>query len=224
LNIESKFENLKPREKVFLYLIVLIVNILVYIFYDRYLHSISASSIENRSPILLAVNSNNIKIVEKSDVEILEYLNKNTKIKNLTITDINILKRDISLKLIGGFENQIEFLFLVESNFEIKSFDMSYNKNIELSLIIGKQYFNNIKDKKSLPYKLSNPFYLKNVVLVPHDIRVDAIINGEVLVDNIWYQKNDLIKSYRLLTIFPSYVVLLDTKTQKKVIKDIYYE
>ena len=224
MNIESKFENLELREKIFLYLIVLIVSVLIYIFYDRYLHSFSPSPIENRSPLPLSVNSNNIKIVEKSDVEILEYLNKNTRIKNLTIIDINILKRDISLKLIGGFENQIEFLFLVESNFEIKSFDMSYNKNIELSLIIGKQYFNNIKDKKSLPYKLSNPFNLKNVVLVPHDIRVDAIINGEVLVDNIWYQKNDLIKSYRLLTIFPSYVVLLDTKTQKKVIKDIYYE
>ena len=224
MNIESKFENLELREKIFLYLIVLIVSVLIYIFYDRYLHSFSPSPIENRSPLPLSVNSNNIKIVEKSDVEILEYLNKNTRIKNLTITDINILKRDISLKLIGGFENQIEFLSLVESNFEIKSFDMSYNKNIELSLIIGKQYFKDKGDKKSLPPKLSNPFYLKNVVVIPHDIRVDAIIKDEVLVDNIWYKKNDIIKRYKLLNIFPNYIVLLDIQTQEKIIKDIYYE
>ena len=162
--------------------------------------------------------------MEKSDVQILEHLNKNAKVKSLTITDINILKRDISLKLIGGFENQIEFLSLVESNFEIKSFDMSYNKNIELSLIIGKQYFKDKGDKKSLPPKLSNPFYLKHVVVIPHDIRVDAIIKDEVLVDNIWYKKNDVIKRYKLLNIFPNYIVLLDIQTQEKIIKDIYYE
>ena len=224
MNIESKFENLKLREKVFLYLIVLIVSVLIYIFYDKYFNVLLPSPLEHKSYTILDNNLNSNKKVEKSDVQILEHLNKNAKVKSLTITDINILKRDISLKLIGGFENQIEFLSLVESNFEIKSFDMSYNKNIELSLIIGKQYFKDKGDKKSLPPKLSNPFYLKNVVVIPHDIRVDAIIKDEVLVDNIWYKKNDIIKRYKLLNIFPSYIVLLDIQTQEKIIKDIYYE
>jgi hypothetical protein len=225
LRIKEKFEQCTTRDMLLLYLIVVMIYSLVYIFYDNLSRVLFVHQVK-KSSLVIPTKKTLQKIKKLSDLEMIEYFNINAKKYKLYSTGLKISQNTIDFKGKGTFINTMTFLNKVEKNFILKRFDIKYSDDIEVTLIISKEYLSDSISKVEMLPKLSNPFVLKKEIQssFPKSIDITAIMDFEILVDNNWYKKDDMISQYKVLSIYKDKVILLDTQSNENVTKSISYE
>ena len=223
LNIKKGFEKLSSKEVIQLYLIVIMTYALIYIFYNE-LSSLIYPKKNNDSSIVKLQKDNKKKL---TDLELITYLNNNSKQYSIVISETRILDNSIEIKIIGVYKDIVSFLNKISYNLKIKQFEMKrWDKDITVSIRLDGQNFYLSQSTDLKMGQLVNPFIIKRdkKEYKVSDISISAIIDTEILIDNSWYKKGDSIKTYEILSIQKNEVILFDSKTKKKIIKSINYE
>jgi len=198
--IEDKFESLSLRLKIEIFLFPLIIILLIsYLFYEN--------KNESKNVVKLDRNIINVKM-KASYLTLLKQIEKFSSQNNITI---NFIKRDnsnIKLVLSSSPKNLFVFLDFVErfNNFsKIETMDLSQNK-LSLDISFKKFY-------QKTPYKASKNKDLK--VKKQSRFILNAIVDNEVLINNVWIKKDDFLDGYKLVEIFKNKVFL--KKDDKKI-------
>lgn len=226
MNIKENFENLTNKDIVLLYLIVIMIYSLIFIYYKDFLKLIYPN-IAQKTVINRDNTNNKIESKRLSDLELVTYINRNTKDFQIFLEEIKISQNVCDIKLRGDYLEIINFLLKVSQNLKIIQFDMQKIDNtIVVFLRLGKKKFFSLHQEYSRIEKLGNPFYYEKMkkVIPPPSIKISAIVDFEILVNNKWYVKGDMINQYKVLKIRKNKVDLLNTINNNKITQSINYE
>jgi len=225
LNIKDKFENNTQKDIFFLYLIVLLFCSMVYAFSKNILEIIIPSQYEQPFHLQSIVNPP-LNIKKLTDSESLVYINKNIQKYQIFLREIKITQNTIDIKVDGSFNNVINFLSNVSQNFTINQFEISKkDDSIHLTLRLSKKFSMSKTEYKELE-KIANPFVSREVsqASILSNLKIDAIIGLEILVNNNWYKKDDMINEFKIIEVRKTTVLLYNTIKHINIIKGINYE
>lgn len=224
--IKEKFEKSTRKDIILLYLIVIMFCSFVYIFYKDVLGMLykkPQTQIVDKKQVL----SNVLYTQKLSDVESMDYFNKNIQKYNVFLEEIKMSQNLIDIKVDGHFHNIINFLLEVSQYFIINQFEMSKKDNkINIALRLDREIAYIEKRKYPMTRQIKNPFILKKIENISKSslIQITAIVDLEILVNNIWYKKFDMINEFKIIEIRKYDVLLFDTLKNKKLIKSVHYE
>lgn len=146
------------------------------------------------------------------------YLKEN----QIELINLKINKPKFEITILEDFEKIKLVLNILEKNnspFKIESFDISKTESKKLSskfvISVSKKDYE-YGDKKENFY---NPFY-KDVIAVKSlkvVFVIDAILNGKVLINEKWYEKNQSFKGYKIVEVKENYVFFLKDNEKIKV-------
>jgi len=224
LNIKKRFEQLTNREIILLYLIVSMIYISVYLF-SRNSREIFQSK-NSPNYLIKSVKENSlVKRKMLSDIELIAYFNKYST-QNLLVGEIQIIKNHVHIQISGNYQDIIHFLRKIEENFMLLRFELKYEEVFSCTLRLDKIFLIDTKRKVLQEENFSNPFIVqnKNKPIELAILNIEAIIGREVLIDATWYKKGDTVNQYRVLDVSKNMVILVDTKSKKKIIRYIENE
>ena len=224
LNIKKRFEQLTNREIILLYLIVSMIYISVYLF-SRNSREIFQSK-NSPNYLIKSVKENSlVKRKMLSDIELIAYFNKYST-QNLLVGEIQIIKNHVHIQISGNYQDIIQFLRKIEENFMLLRFELKYEEVFSCTLRLDKIFLIDTKRKVLQEENFSNPFIVqnKNKPIELAILNIEAIIGREVLIDATWYKKGDTVNQYRVLDVSKNMVILVDTKSKKKIIRYIENE
>jgi len=225
LNIIDKFENNTQKDIFLLYIIVLLFCSMVYIFSKNILEIIIPSLYEQPLHIQ-SISNPSLNIKKLTDSEFLVYVNTNIQKYQIFLREIKITQNTIDIKVDGSFNNVINFLSNVSQNFSINQFEISKkDDSIHLTLRLSKKFSISKTEYKELE-KIANPFVSTEVshASTQSNIKIDAIIDLEILVNNNWYKKDDMINEFKIIEVKKTTVLLYNTIKHINVIQGINYE
>ena len=221
LNIKERFENYSLKEQVLLYFSVLLFSILVFILYGNWQKSLYI--IKSKDTVTLAK-----EVVAKkeklSDVELLKYFNKNIELFNITLQEINISQKRTTLKAIGRYSPIINFLRVLSHNFKIEQFSIENNVGkVFISLELNTSRFFKSGQKNLISKKFVNPFLyeIADKTKKSSPFIINAIIDTEVLINNRWYKKDEIINNYKILEIKKDALILMDLEHNSKIFRSV---
>lgn len=248
MNFKNYFESLKLVQKIELYLIVLILQGFIFLYFED-IKSFFYKDIQN-SKVEVVQDKNNTNRVKNdridkiSDNELLQFIFKSSDRYNLFVNEYEIYKNHIEVKLDGPFEPLIKILLYFQEHLNITSFELQENQennnDIILDLVIKKDYFYNsyksseIVQNKIEALQIISPFQNKSqnedtlkkqesgVKL--EELKLSAIIKDEVLIDGKWYKQGDSINQNKILKIDKNTITIYDAIKGKNLIKGITYE
>jgi len=226
LNIKRNFEKLSSKERIQLYLIIVMLYGLIFVFYKELSNLIYPMEAYKPSIIKIQMDSQH-HIKKLSDFDLLTYFNDKSKDVSVEIIETKILENAIEIKMIGAFQNIMNILNETSTTFKVKQFEMKKVDNkIDLSIRLDRQMYTFMQNGKLKKEKIFNPFLIEreNKEYEASKIILSAIVNLEILVNNNWYKKGDRIKEYLVLFVKKNEVLFLNTKTKKKILKRIIYE
>jgi hypothetical protein len=202
-----------------LYGIIISCLILFVNFYSNYLDSHIPKSI------------NKLQTKRCTTIHIINRIENISKRYQLNITNIQSRGNNILLYCSGNFNDIVSFLDFVRLQFDITTLKI-YSKDsiVYLEIKFNKVLISNNINRNNTIKKISNPFIYhqnkKNISKQPQPIhqklKLNAIINNEVIINNKWYKQNDKIYNFVLIKIQQNYVILQDQKTKKQIILEIY--
>ena len=141
--------------------------------------------------------------------------------------DTQVLKNSIELKFEGNFHNIMNTLKEFQNKFIIKKFEIQKENNIiYANVVLNTTYMFNDKSNQVIYNKFNNPFIkqAKKKMQVPKDIKITAIIDKEVLINEKWYKKDDTISIYNIINITNKHIVLFNNLTKTTMNKEVNYE
>ena len=135
-------------------------------------------------------------------------------IKNLKINTKNIILQiecDLinSLKIVEFIENYSANIEIKKLIFKVISHQM-IDLNLEIELKKVKRYYKN----KKLIQITNNVLYeeskakTKDINIKEATIKIDAIVNEQVLINNIWYKVGSILNNQKIISIKSDYIVL----------------
>ena len=233
MNLKSSFQKLSLLQKVKLYIVVIIFYILIFYIYDKFYNKnktikttskISTESIDK-------IKSLKSKITTKTTNHIVKLIEQRSYKLNCFISDIKIKKNNINLTIEGNIYNIINFLNYLQNHFIIEQFNLEYQKDILSSTIsLNTKYFYNPNKIYNKITNLPNPFInIKNETFRKIEkfikpLKVDAIVDSNIFINNKWYKLNDIIDGKRIISIKLNIVKFIDIKTSKVTYIKVYNE
>ena len=233
MNLKSSFQKLSLLQKVKLYIVVIIFYILIFYIYDKFYNKnktikttskISTESIDK-------IKSLKSKITTKTTNHIVKLIEQRSDKLNCFISDIKIKKNNINLTIEGNIYNIINFLNYLQNHFIIEQFNLEYQKDILSSTIsLNTKYFYNPNKIYNKITNLPNPFInIKNETFRKIEkfikpLKVDAIVDSNIFINNKWYKLNDIIDGKRIISIKLNIVKFIDIKTSKVTYIKVYNE
>jgi len=227
LSIKTKFEKLSMKDRILLYLIVVMIHSFIYIYYEEFKNYLSIYFIQPDVHHLIKKDFPSSSIVKLSDVELLNYFNKYSQKHSIYLKETKLNMKTIDIKMEGALSDMIHFLFVVLHNFKLEQLEISKEKEtIFISVIFNTELFYDKIITNNTIQSLSNPF---NFIKSENDIsstsiEVCAIINDEALINNKWYKKDDMIGDYQLTEINKNTISLKNMKTSKIQILRVFHE
>ena len=221
MSIKTKFEKLPYRDKILLYLIVIMVYAFIYIYYVELKNLFSAPFVQNNySHVSMKKNHESLVNNQRklSDVELVYYFSKYSQKYKIRLKETKLNRQTINIVIEGTLSNMINFLFVVLHNFKLEQLEINKKtKDISISIIFNTELFYESSIHKHNINLLSNPFQniKDDTETLSFPIRVCAIVKDEVLIDDIWLQKNDIIKEYQIIKINKDTVHLKNLKTKQ---------
>ena len=169
-------------------------------------------------------------VKKEKKIELFDFaldLEKYIKSKSAIIKNLKINPKNIALQIEGDLINSLKIIEFVEnynSKLSIKKLNFKVNSyhKIDLSLEIElnrvKKYYKN----RQLAQITNNVLYGKtqqNIInnIKQSSIKIDAIINKEVLINNIWYKVGNLLNNQKIIDIKSDHITL----EQRGVMKNI---
>jgi hypothetical protein len=239
MNLKINFLKLTLFQKIELYLIVVIFYILIIYFYNEFLvqnKTIIRTSKINASSVNKAKNLNS-NITKKNNTYIFKLVEQKSETLNCFIYDIKFQKKSINISIKGKLINIINFLNYLQNHFIIEQYELIYEKNTLFSTItFDTTYLYNPNKIYNELISIPNPFINisknNNLEIVKKDkilktnsvLKIDAIVDSNIFINNKWYKINDIIDGKKVLSIKLNSVDLVDIKTSKKINLKVYNE
>lgn len=213
-SFESKLNTLSIFEKVQVYLLPILLGIfVVYNFVD----------IKKESAI------QTVTVLTKNSVEYNQFLKDLEQFaQEHSLVVLNIKQNGIksNLNVEGNFSDLLAFILFCESYQSVNavnSLKLSLNQD-KLTLLIDFEFSVNKltpKNYENIQTKLLtilSPFKQQKGTLAEESFAMHAIVNNEVLINNTWLKKGDIVWGMQIKEISLHYIVLLDNHQQEKVL------
>jgi len=203
----NSFEKLSNVQKVQMYLLVpMFFWLLLFAFESRF----SQYFIPKESKKVKINNKlDSMKIVNSNSKEIVYFLENKLELYDVTLKNLKIDKNTINLELLAEDTKLIGLLQKLQIHLQILSFKFIKKEALyHLQLLINTEYlFNKSALNKEFLKRSKKP----NTIA----IKIDAIIDNEVLLNGKWYKKTDTYKEMEISQIKKNYIYLKDIKTNK---------
>jgi hypothetical protein len=227
--IKRNFIKLSLIQKIEIYLLVIMFyGVIIYQFDNIYPQQ--TYIIDN-----LNINTTTIKdfkelkkrIVKKENTILLKLLEEKSEELMVFIVSTKNQKEFIDLEFYGKFLDIMNFLNYIQNHFTIKKFQLlRKERNMYCNIEIDTKYFYNQNKINNKLHNIANPFvnnkdpkvYKKN----NNTLKVIAIIASNILIDDKWYQKNDIINNQKIILVNNNSVEFLNKKTNKKYILKVH--
>lgn len=224
------FQKLSLLQKIEFYLlIIMFYGILLYFSNDIY-NSFNKTKNNIKSPKILHYQKSlkilNSKITTKNKNVLINIIEKNNSKNNIFTESINIQDYKVNIKLSGSFINVMNILNFYQTHFLIVYYRLdNVNNKIYCDIKLDIKYiFNENKENETIKI-LSNPFLVKKVrkikkvkriVIQRKPLKISAIVSSEVLINNNWYAKNDIIDNRKIIKVGMDSVEILDIEKNKR--------
>ena len=200
---EKKLQTFSALEKVQLYLIPMVIAVFIIYNFINFKQEIE--------PTL-------VPILEKNSVDSFEFLKELqefSKNQDLILQNIKQSGLRFTLQIEGDFLNIMQFLLFCENYKSINTFyDFKLSSNeTQKTLFLDFELANNRYEAKeyeqliTLLPTLQNPFK-KSLAHYNEGLKLNAIINNEVLINDVWHKQGNSILGYRLSEIHQHFVIL----------------
>lgn len=213
--LNNKFNDSSKKVKIEIYLLTFTLCFSFILLTNEFVNT------KTNKPINNIINKNPNKIFDKSFFDLIKNIEIYCKEKNIEIIQIENTNKTIKLSgnasisnvqnLVKKIENINKFSNIITFNLykknKTKKYNFQMNVNFEKFYIKKKNIDLSKTDKKT---KTNSDLTLK----------LKAIISNEVLINNTWMKKYDVIKEYKLISINENIVVL--EKKNKKIILKVY--
>lgn len=212
LFFKERFESLAFFQKIEVVLIILIV-------YGGVLYYVDSFYSFDQEKKLKQQTLKNIDITNKIDIstqsEALQYIQDKLIVCNIDNSSIVVQNsQKISLEFISAYKNSFKLLSTIEKYFKILSLSIVPKEQLlEVQLVLDTKYIFDKNMTKHLPNSLEDPFYykkekIKEVIVEKKEetfkipkYQVDGILGDEVLINQQWYLKGDVIENNKVLDI-----------------------
>jgi hypothetical protein len=209
LKYSNFINNLNKRDKILIFLLVPLLFIVIFLLLNQYIiPEQNKNIIQTISQYKLKINNINAYSNKTSTLNVIKYTQDMAIKFDIKIIHFNFTKNNSKLELEGKFQNILLFLINLEYNIDIKYLEFyinnkKFNANISFSnaIISFKKYAKKIEI-------IPNPFITQISHKSAKSLKLLAIFNQEVCINDIWYKKGDKIKGYILKYIFKDSVVL----------------
>ena len=217
--IKSLFEKLTWVQKIQLYLLVPMLFWLLFfgietLFMQSYKNTITLK--------------NNHSTIKKSKLEkttlskIVKFIENKIELYKVTLHKVDIKKRVIAIKVSGKKENILSFLQKMQTHLDLISFELlQLKKEFVFHFVVDGKYFFNTE---LLAKEFLTPTNIKTQKIKKLYIKLEAIIDKEVLIDGVWYKQGARYKSYKIINIEKSFIILKDIQSQKSFKVDLLNE
>jgi hypothetical protein len=211
---EKKLQTFSVIEKLQLYLIPIVLS--VFIIYN--FMNIQKEIQPTLAPVLEKNNVNSF--------DFLKDLQEFTKNKDLTLLNIKQSGLKFSVQIEGDFLNIMQFLLFCEHYKSINTFyDFKLSSNatqktllLDFELATNKYEANEYDKLIALLLTLKNPF--KEWLTLQNDegLKLNAIINDEVLINDVWHKLGNIFLGYTLFEIHQHFVILKKSNGEERTL------
>lgn len=221
MNFKKYFESLKIIQKIQLYLIVLIFYSLIFFYYKDILAIFTEQKIIKNIPNITnsVATQGKISISAVHDLDLVNYIIQKSQEQKVQVNEYILYEKSIELNINSDFNDLISFLFDLEKNLYVESFEVLENDDTSLStkIMIKKNYF--YKSSKNSKSKALINSVFKNTIIkkkfIPKKLIVQAIIDDEVLINGNWYRLNDMINGNKIIKIGNRSIILFNIEKKK---------
>jgi len=230
LNFKKYFNSLRIVQKIEVYLIILIFYGFIFIYHQDIIGFFINQEVQETTQSDIITKSSKLKNTKVSfitDLELVNYMTKQSKNRDIVIDEYRLYKNHVELKIDGDFNSLVNLLLEIQNHFHIISFEITENNDgLTLTIVVKKNYFYNDDTPIITKQRVENLFESeKNTPVVLRDeIKIMAIVANEVLIEGIWYKQNDVIDGYRVVNINKESIELFDIQKKQKILKVLSYE
>jgi len=230
LNFKKYFNSLRIVQKIEVYLIILIFYGFIFIYHQDIIGFFINQEVQETTQSDIITKSSKLKNTKVSfitDLELVNYMTKQSKNRDIVIDEYRLYKNHVELKIDGDFNSLVNLLLEIQNHFHIISFEITENNDgLTLTIVVKKNYFYNDDTPIIIKQRVENLFESeKNTPVVLRDeIKIMAIVANEVLIEGIWYKQNDVIDGYRVVNINKESIELFDIQKKQKILKVLSYE
>lgn len=219
LNLFYLFEKYKTTIFILLILEVVITFFILFKKYSDYQTKLELN-LENLKPI-------EVEKVKKreSSLEKINQLEKYFKSLNIELETLKKSKEIVSINFKTNFEKFEGIIKKIESEksyFKILNLTVLNKEEEILNITMDLKVLKELSFYKNENLSFKNPFY-KNIVKVDNKkretvlIKVDAIVDKKVLINNKWYKENDFLKHIKILEIKKDRIKVFENNHTKEV-------
>lgn len=203
-SIEDKFDILPLRLKIEIFLFPLVLLFVTsYFLYEK--------EIINKPVVFSNIDVKKIKMKD-SFVDILKQIESYSSSNNLILESIKRSETSIELEVFSTFEKLKEFLVFIEGFNNFSKIEYMQLSKDRLSIEISFKKFYQKKPYKIITQKKESP--------IIKDLKIKAIIDNEVLIENRWLKADDKYAGFRIVSIMPKSIVV--KKDEKKIQIKLY--
>lgn len=230
MNFKKYFNSLRIVQKIEVYLIILIFYGFIFIYHQDIIGFFINQEVQETTQSDIITKSSKLKNTKVSfitDLELVNYMTKQSKNRDIVIDEYRLYKNHVELKIDGDFNSLVNLLLEIQNHFHIISFEITENNDgLTLTIVVKKNYFYNDDTPIIIKQRVENLFESeKNTPVVLRDeIKIMAIVANEVLIEGIWYKQNDVIDGYRVVNINKESIELFDIQKKQKILKVLSYE
>lgn len=202
-SFEKKLQSFSAFEKVQLYLIPIIIAIfIVYNFLD----------------LKKVTEPNSVSVLEKNELDtyvFLKQLQEFVQNQNLTLQNIKQNGLKFSVEIEGEFLNILQFILFCEHyksvntvyGFKLSSKELKKTLLLDFELANNKYEAHEYEKLLTLIVALQNPFK-QQTSTYNETLKINAIVNNEVLINDIWLKQGDSFFVDKVLEIHRHYIIL----------------
>jgi len=206
--VKNMFESLTTLQKAQVYLLIPMLLWLLLLSLET---SFSNPSLITTQKLDKLSSIDQSKIEKITPNKIVNFLEEKVELYKVELEKVHIKQQVISLELKGDFKKLIGFLQKLQLHLNVISFKLKKEKGyIYFYLQIESEYFFNklFVDKE---------FYTqdKNIQKKSDPLKIDAIIENEVLLEGLWYKKGLDYKDYKLIKVEKNYIQLKHNTTDQ---------
>ena len=229
MNIKDYYEETTSFQKFELYIIVVIFFLSCNFLYDNYLVSNELKYTKSDTVLQNKILNLKAKIIKKEKTEIIKELDNVSEKFNLLTTSSSFHHEYIHLEFNGEFKDVINYLHYISLHFNIESFELHIDEELiksSVKLQIN-HYFNPQtiqKPNKTIINPFINKVRAKKIATKKLTLKLYAIVSNNILINNTWYTKNDIVENHIILDIGKNKVKLKHKQTNREIILSVYEE
>ena len=207
------FENLSFAQKIQLYLLIPMFFWLLLFSYDTYIISNKNTNIQLNN--LINISSKKVKKLLTS--KLITFMEEKAKYYQLKINSLKIETGISVIELRGKHSNIFSFLQKIRLHFQTITFKINKQEN-EYSIYLT------VENKYLFNDELNNKEFLVIAGKNTTNIKLEAIVGKEALIDGTWYQEGAYYQESKIIKINTNSIKLQNKDTKQISLWELYNE